>query len=102
VRGDIKSIFDCSAPAQVFALLNEFLHDLARSLPLGEIPAHLLPRRIDSLAELESWLIPIRIEAERQQAQFASKNTQLINLSRMLDAANRQIRMFMPWQDQTA
>jgi hypothetical protein len=101
-HGDIKGIFDCSEPEQVFALVNGFLQDLARTGSAGEIPVNLLPPSIRSLAELERWLIPVRIEAQRQQGHSASKNTALITLSRMLAAANRQIRTLIRRRDPIA
>jgi hypothetical protein len=95
VHGDVKGIFDCSEPEQVFARVNDFLQDLASAGSAGEVPANLLPASIHSLVELERWLMPVRIEAQRQQAHLASKSTALITLSRMLAAANRQIRTLL-------
>jgi hypothetical protein len=45
---------------QVFALVNDFLQDLASAGSAGEVPANLLPASIHSLVELERWLMPVR------------------------------------------
>jgi hypothetical protein len=91
----VKSIFDCTEAAQVLGLVNEFLSDFATSRSAHQIPRELCPARIRSIAELENWLIPLRTETQRQEGQRITSNPALSLLKGVLDAASRQIQMFM-------
>ena len=90
----IQSIFDGTEPGQVLAILNRFLTDFAASQSARRIPLQLCPDQVRSVAELDGWLIAVRIEAERQEAKPTSGNPDLLLLKGMLDAANRRIKTF--------
>ena len=90
----IESIFDGTEPGQVFAILNRFLTDFAASQSARQIPSQLCPDHIGSVAELDRWLIPMRIESERQEAKPSSGTPDLLLLRGMLDAASRRIKTF--------
>jgi hypothetical protein len=93
-RRYIESIFDGTEPGQVLAILNRFLTDFAASQSARQSPRQLCPDQIGSVAELDSWLIRVRIEAERREAEPSSGNPDLLLLKGMLDAASRQIKTF--------
>jgi len=62
---------------------------------LRGIPSQLCPAHIQSAGALENWLIPIRIEAQRQEAQSVLGNSELHLFKGMLNAASRQIQALM-------
>ena len=91
----VEKIFDCSEPEHVLRLLNEFLVDFASWRPAGDIAALLCPPHIHTLESLEDWLIPVRIETQRQEAHAILSRSGLFLLKGMLDAASRQLQVLM-------
>ena len=90
----IERIFDGTESGQVLAILNCFLTDFATSQSVRQMPSQLCPDQIGSVAELDGWLIAVRIAAERQEAKPNSGNPDLLLLKEMLDAASRRIKTF--------
>jgi len=90
----IESIFDGTEPGQVLAILNRCLTDFATARSGRQIPSQLCPDQIGSVAELDGWLIAVRIAAEWQEAKPTSGNPDLLQLKEMLDAASRRIKAF--------
>ena len=91
----IREMFECSEPDNVLWVLNGFLFEFATWGSARQVPSQLCPSHIQSPHSLENWLIPVRIEAQRQTFQSVLGRSGVLLLKEVLEAASRRIQILM-------